>query len=82
MSSRFRVFLCTITLRQTAKRVTRMVRRITRQRVETRESVLRRLNVTPLGVCLRVIVNKKPLNLEKTTSSVLSVSLINLWVLL
>jgi len=29
--------------------------------------------VTPLGFCLRVIVNKKPLNLEKTTSGVLSV---------
>ena len=28
---------------------------------------------TPLGFCLRVIVNEKPLNLEKTTSSVLSV---------
>ena len=32
----------------------------------------------PLGVCLRVIVNEKPLNLEKTTSIVLSVILINL----
>ena len=29
---------------------------------------------TPLGFCLRVIVNKKPLNLEKTISSVISVS--------
>ena len=29
----------------------------------------------PLGSCLRVIVNEKPLNLEKTTSSVLSVLL-------
>ena len=28
--------------------------------------------VTPLGFCFRVIVNEKPLNLEKTTSSVLS----------
>ena len=27
--------------------------------------------VSPLGLFLRVIVNKKPLNLEKTTSSVL-----------
>ena len=31
------------------------------------------MHVTPLGFCLRVIVNEKPLNLEKTTSSVLSV---------
>ena len=33
---------------------------------------------TPLGLCIRVIVNEKPLSLEKTTSSFLSVSLINL----
>ena len=33
-----------------------------------------------LGLCLGVIVNEKLLNLEKTTSSVLSVVLINLWV--
>ena len=31
---------------------------------------------TPLGFCLRVIVNKNPLNFEKTTSSVLSVLLL------
>ena len=31
------------------------------------------MRVTPLGFCLRVIVNEKLLNLEKTTSSVLSV---------
>ena len=31
------------------------------------------MRVTPLGFCLRVIVNEKPLNLEKTTSSYLSV---------
>ena len=30
----------------------------------------------PLGLCLRVIVNEKPLNLEKTTSNVLSVLLL------
>ena len=30
----------------------------------------------PLGFCLRVIVNEKPLNLENTTSSVLSVLLL------
>ena len=34
------------------------------------------MRITPLGFCLRVIVNKKPLNLEKTTSSVLSVLLL------
>ncbi|XP_023346033.1 restin homolog [Eurytemora carolleeae] len=32
-----------------------------------------RLRGTPLGFCLRVIVNEKPLNLENTTSSVVSV---------
>ena len=35
--------------------------------------VQRRMSVTPFGFCLRVIVNKKHLNLEKTTPSVLSV---------
>ena len=34
------------------------------------------MHVTPLGFCLRVIVNEKPLILEKTTSSVLSVLLL------
>ena len=34
------------------------------------------MRVTHLGFCLRVIVNEKPLNLEKTTSSVLSVLLL------
>ena len=34
------------------------------------------MRVTPLGFCLRVIVNEKLLNLEKTTSSVLSVLLL------
>ena len=29
------------------------------------------IRLTPLGFCLRVIVNENPLNLEKTTSSVL-----------
>ena len=37
-----------------------------------RESV----RVNPLDSCLRVIVNNKPQNLEKTTSSVLSVLLL------
>ena len=32
--------------------------------------------VTPLGFYLRVIVNEKPLNLEKTISSVLPVLLV------
>ena len=31
---------------------------------------------TPLGFCLRVIMNENPLNLEKMTSSVLSVLLL------
>ena len=31
---------------------------------------------THLGLCLRVIVHEKPLKLEKTTSSVLSVLLL------
>ena len=35
-----------------------------------------RMHVTPLGFCLSVIVKEKPLNLETTTSSVLSVSLL------
>ena len=34
------------------------------------------MRVTPLGFCLRVIVNEKPLNLEKTTYGVLSVLLL------
>jgi len=35
-------------------------------------------SLTPVDICLWVIVNEKPLNLEKTTSSVISVLLINL----
>ena len=38
--------------------------------------ILRGMRVTPLGVCLRVIANKNPLNLEKTTSICV---VINLW---
>ena len=49
-----------------AQGVTRMPRRITRQRG--------RMRVTPLG--FRVVVHEKPQNLEKTTSSVLSVLLL------
>ena len=37
------------------------------------EPVLRGMRVTPLGFCLSVIVNEKPLDLERTTPSVLSV---------
>ena len=51
-----------------AQGVTRMPRRITRQRG--------RMRVTPLGFRLRVVVHEKPQNLEKTTSSVLSVLLL------
>ena len=39
-------------------------------------AIQRGMRVTPLGFCLRVIVNKKPLNLEMTTFSVLSVLLL------
>ena len=41
--------------------------------------ILRQLRETPLGFCLRVIVNEFHPNLEKTTSSVLSFILVNLW---
>ena len=34
------------------------------------------MHLTPLGFCLRVIVNENPLNLENTTSSVLFVLLL------
>ena len=37
-----------------------------------RERERERMRVTPLGLCLRVIVNEKSLNLEKTTLSFLS----------
>ena len=40
---------------------------------------LRRLRETPLGFCLRVMVNEFHPNLEKTTTSGLFVILINLW---
>ena len=40
--------------------------------------VLRQLHVTPLGCCLKVIVNETPRDLKKTTFSALSVILINL----
>ena len=41
-----------------------------------REPVLRCMRVTSLGLCLRVIVNEKPLNFEKTTYNALSVLLL------
>ena len=39
-------------------------------------AIQRSMRVTHLGLFLRVIVNEKPLNLEKTTSSIQSVLLI------
>ena len=38
--------------------------------------IQRGIHVAPLGFCLRIIVNEKLLNLEKTTSSVLYVLLL------
>ena len=38
--------------------------------------IKRGIRLTSLSLCLRVFVNEKPLNLEKTTSSVLSVLLL------
>ena len=55
----------TITLRQKPKEVTRSRRRTGFLFV----FVLRRLHLTPLGFCLRVIVNETHRNLENTTSS-------------
>ena len=60
---------------QKPKRVSRSRRRIIRQK----EPILRQLCETSLGSCLRVIVNECHPNLEKTTSSVPSVILFNLW---
>ena len=72
--SRFRGLSFTLTLRQKPKGVPRKQRRITIQR----ES-MHWLCGTPLCLHLKVIVNEKSINLEKTTSSVLSVIFINLW---
>ena len=47
-----------------------------------RRHVLHGMRETCLGFCLRVIVKRKPLNLEKTTSSVLSVLLLIWWLTL
>ena len=63
--SRFMCVSFTITLRQKPKEVTSIL-----------SLCLVIQQVTPLDFCLRVIVNEKPLNLEKTTSSVLSVLLL------
>ena len=38
--------------------------------------IQRGMHETPLGFCLRVLANEKPLNLEKMISSVLSVLLL------
>ena len=73
--SRFMWVSLTITLRQKPKGVTRS----RRGNKQTIEPVLRRLPVTHLGFCLRVILNETHINLENTTSCVLSVILINLW---
>ena len=43
-----------------------------RVELQLRES----MRITSLGFCLRFIVNEKPLNLEKTTSRVISVLLL------
>ena len=71
---RFRGFSFTITQRQYPKGVRRSRRRTDSLCLV----ILRRLRVTPFGFYLKVIVNEKPLNLEKTTVSVLFVILINL----
>ena len=76
--SSFQDFLCltfTITLRQQPKGIT-----CSGCRTKTgRKPVLRRLHLAPLGCSLRVIVNVTHRNLEKTTSSVLPLILIHLW---
>ena len=64
----FKIFSFTKTLRQKPKGVPR------RQRTLSLCLVIQQcLRVTPLGFFLRVIVNEKTQNFEKTTSSVLSV---------
>ena len=65
----------TITLRQKPGGVMRSLNRTSSLCLV----ILHRLRETPLGFCLRVIVNEFHTNLEKTTYSVLSVILINLW---
>jgi len=65
----------TITLRQKPRGVSRNRRIITKKR----KPVLRGLSEIFLDFCLRVIMHKFHPYLEKTTSSVLSVLLFNLW---
>ena len=63
--SRFRGFSFILTIRQRPKVVTRM---------HSLCLVIQRcLRGTPLGFCLRASVKENPFNLEKTTSSILSV---------
>ena len=64
MSSRFKGFSFTITLRQGPKKVKRMLSFCL--------VIQHNMRVTPLGFCLRVSVNENPINLEKTTSSVIA----------
>ena len=59
--------LFTITLRQLTLRSSKKLRGF---------SFCLGMRVTPLGFCLRVKVNEKPLNLKKTTSNVRSVLLL------
>ena len=73
--SRFMCVTFTITLRPQPKGVKRSRRRTDSLSV----FFLRRLYITSLGCCLRVVVNVTHRNLEKTTSCVLSVILIHLW---
>ena len=64
--ARFRGFSFTITLRQTPKLVMSMLFLCL--------VIQYSMCVTSSGLCPRVIVNEKPLDLEKTTTSVLSVN--------
>ena len=64
--ARFRGFSFTITLRQKPKEVMRMLFLCL--------VIQHSMCVTSSGVCPRVIVNEKLLDLEKTTTSVLSVN--------
>ena len=58
----------TISLRQKPKRITRMF--------SLCPVIQHGMSEASLGFCLRDVVNEKPLNFEKTTSSVLYVSLL------
>jgi len=67
--NKFVVFVFTM---HTPKGVKPIMRRITRHT----DPVLRRMRLTPLEFCLRVIVYEKPLNLVKTKSIATSVLLL------